>query len=383
MKKRRKKDALQIGKLVTVAIHTYEKAQILQSILDSGGIMSQIQEVNLIEPSLSGNFRVRINEVDLPDALRIIEQVDFRSNIRECDEEVVSKSDEIVIPIDFSDYTLKACEFGFKLAYDLKCSVRLIHVFFTPFYPAAAPFSDSFTIHATDKDFYHDVRAKTEGEMKSLASKIDKAIEDGAFPRVRYFSSLIEGLAEDEIISYSKKIRPTAIVMGTRGKSAKELDLLGSVTAEVMDGCRTPIFAIPEDAKVSSPAEIKRIVFLTNFQEREFKALDIMMNFLKSYRVELFLAHIAKKEDIWNEIKLAGLKNHLSELYPNLVAGFKLIDQSESLEETVEKYVMENSIDLISLSSSRRNIFARMFNPGIARKMLFHSDTPLLVIKGM
>jgi nucleotide-binding universal stress UspA family protein len=60
-----------------------------------------------------------------------------------------------------------------------------------------------------------------------------------------------------------------------------------------------------------------------------------------------------------------------------------LIDQTERLESTLEKYVKENNIDMISLSSSRRNIFARMFNPGIARKMLFHSNTPILVIKGM
>jgi nucleotide-binding universal stress UspA family protein len=53
------------------------------------------------------------------------------------------------------------------------------------------------------------------------------------------------------------------------------------------------------------------------------------------------------------------------------------------MEESLEKFVAQNKIDLISLSSSRRNIFARMFNPGIARRMLFHSDTPLLVIKGM
>jgi nucleotide-binding universal stress UspA family protein len=53
------------------------------------------------------------------------------------------------------------------------------------------------------------------------------------------------------------------------------------------------------------------------------------------------------------------------------------------MEEALDKLVEELKIDMISLSSSRRNIFARMFNPGIARRMLFHSDTPLLVIKGM
>ncbi len=127
---------------------------------------------------------------------------------------------------------------------------------------------------------------------------------------------------------------------------------------------------------------MKTIVFLTNFREREFKAFDIMMKFLKLYPVKVYLAHIAKKEDIWNEIKLSGIQKRFSEIYPQLQTEYKLIDQSEGLEVTLDKFVEDNKIDMISLSSSRRNIFARMFNPGIARRMLFHSDTPLLVIKG-
>ena len=51
------------------------------------------------------------------------------------------------------------------------------------------------------------------------------------------------------------------------------------------------------------------------------------------------------------------------------------------LPEALEKFVNENTIDMISLSSSPRSIFARMFNPGIARRMLFHTNTPILVIK--
>src|SRR5690606_39949146 len=72
---------------------------------------------------------------------------------------------------------------------------------------------------------------------------------NGKFPKVSFTYTLVEGLPEEEIISYSKKIKPTAIAMGTRGKNAKDLDLIGSVTAEVMDGCRTPIFAVPEDSR--------------------------------------------------------------------------------------------------------------------------------------
>lgn len=76
------------------------------------------------------------------------------------------------------------------------------------------------------------------------------------------------------------------------------------------------------------------------------------------------------------------MQKYLTESNPRLQTEYKLIDQSESLEVSLEKFVDENNIDMISLSSSRRNLFARMFNPGIARRMLFHSDTPILVVKG-
>lgn len=382
MQKDKKRNQLNDDKLVTVAIHTYEKAQILKTILESEGIESVIHGINLIEPSIPGSVRVRIKESDLQRALRIIEQVDFTSKVSE-EEDLEDSNNEILIPVDFSDYTLLTCEFGFKLAKDLNCKVKLMHAFFTPFYPAAVPFSDAFTLPATDKDIYKDVRTKTEEEMNDLIQKIDSFIESGVFPKVSYTSTLTEGLPEEEIISYSKKMKPVAIVMGTKGRNAKELDLIGSVTAEVMDGCKTPIFAVPEDAKARNISDIKRMVFLTNFQEREFKAFDIMMKFIKPYPVKLFLAHIAKKEDVWNEIKLSGLQKYISEEYPQLETEYRLIDQTESLEESLEKFIEDNNIDMISLSSSRRNLFARMFNPGIARRMLFHSDTPILVIKGL
>lgn len=377
-----KKDSSQYDdKLVTVAIHTYEKAHILKSILESEGIPAVMHAINLIDPVMPGNVRVRINESDLPKALQIIEEVDFTSDVDEKKKKEIRK--EILIPVDFSDYSLVACEFGFKLAHDLDCKVKLLHAFFTPFYPSSVPFGDTFTLQTTDKDLFQDIRNRTEREMQNLVEKVENRIASGAIPEVSYKTVLVEGLPEEEIIIYSKKMKPTAIVMGTRGKNAKELDLIGSVTAEVMEGCRTPVFAIPEGAKIRSLSEMKTIVFLTNFQEREFKAFELMMKFLQPYPVKVYLAHIAKKEDVWNEIKLSGVQKRFSELYPHLQIEYKLIDQNESLEVTLEKFAETLDVDMISLSSSRRNIFARIFNPGIARRMIFHSDTPLLVIKGI
>ena len=371
-------------KLVTVAIHSYEKGVILKSILESEGIPAVIHGVSIIQPTAPGNVRIRINESDLPRALTIIEQVDFTSHVEsEEDIESVKLKNEILIPVDFSNYTMRTCEFGFNLANDINCKVMLLHSFYTPSYPMAVPFGDAFAIQTSDRDYYKDIKEKMESEMKSLIDKIKAKISNNEIPDVEFSHILLEGLPEEEIISYSKKQRPRAIVMGTRGSNAKDLDLIGSVTAEVIDGSRTPIFAIPENSKDMDIATIKNIGFLTNFREREFKAFDIMMNFFNPYPVTIHLAHMTRKGDVWDEIKLSGTQKYLKEQYPDLDIKFQLLDRNKQLEMVLEDFVKESDIDLIAMSSSRRGLFTRIFNPGIARRMLFHSDTPLLVVKGL
>ena len=76
------------------------------------------------------------------------------------------------------------------------------------------------------------------------------------------------------------------------------------------------------------------------------------------------------------------MKNYLKEKYALLDIHYKLLDSAnDRLEVAIDNFVKENQIDMISMSSSRRNIFARMFNPGLARRVIFHSKTPLLVLK--
>ena len=60
-------------KVVTLAILTYAKAQILKNVLENEGIETYIHNVNQIQPVVSSGVRVRIKESDLPHALKITE----------------------------------------------------------------------------------------------------------------------------------------------------------------------------------------------------------------------------------------------------------------------------------------------------------------------
>ena len=95
--------------LVTLAIHTYEKAQILKTLLESEGIATYIHNVNQIQPVISAGVRIRIKESDLPRALRLIEDTQWLNEDEA--KEVLGRENlkKVLIPVDFSDYSIKAC----------------------------------------------------------------------------------------------------------------------------------------------------------------------------------------------------------------------------------------------------------------------------------
>ena len=375
-------------KLVTLAILTYTKAQILKNVLENEGIETYIHNVNQIQPVVSSGARLRIKESDLPRALKITESSVWlaESIVGEKTPKVEDDNDsrKILIPVDFSNYSIKACEFGFNFAKAYGAEVLLLHVYFTPIYASSLPYGDVFNYQISDEETVKTILQKVHSDLNALADKIKEKIASGEFPDVKYTCVLREGIPEEEILRYSKEQRPRIIIMGTRGKSQKDIDLIGSVTAEVIERSRTAVLAIPENTPFKQFSEAKRIAFITNFDQRDLIAFEAFFNTWKSFHFSVSLIHLtdAKEvKDTWNEIKLAGIKEYFQKQYPELEIHYDVVKNDDFLK-SFDEYIKTNKIDIITLTSYKRNIFARLFNPSIARKMIFHSDTPLLVING-
>lgn len=367
-------------KLVTLAIHTYEKAQILKTILETEGIEVYIHNVNQIQPIISAGVRVRIKESDLPHALRIIEDSLWLSEEKE-QEGSVSQSREkrILIPVDFSDYSIKACEIGINYANRIEAQVMFLHVYFAPYIPSTIPLGDTLTYQEGEETVQSVLKHAT-ADMEAFCAAIDKKMQSGELPKVEYHYELREGLPEEEIIGFCREYHPSLIVMGTRGKSQKDFDLIGSVTGEVIEVNRVPVLAIPEDVPFDDFTNVKEIAFATSFNRRDLLAFDEFMGIIKPYGdVHIHLFNISTSRDEWNEIRLAGINDYFKRQYPEAQITHTVLADGDLLL-AVEKFVREEQIDVIALSTYRRNVLARMFNPSIARKMLFHTHTPLLVM---
>lgn len=367
-------------KLVTLAIHTNEKAQILTKVLQKEGIDVFVSEVE--SPNISEGVRIRINEIDLPKALNVVES----RHLFSYDEEETYRIDDgrrrILVPVDFSDYSMKACAIAFNMAKELDAKVKILHVYFNPYYPTALPMSETFAYQGKEEKEFQNIINKVKKNIQVLCNTIDEKVASGELPPINYSYVLREGLPEEEIVSFTKEYKPALIIMGTRGIDQKDADLIGSVTAEVIEMTQIPLITVPEKTKFTDLKNVKHIAFLTNFSQRDLVSFDLMSKLIAPYDMKISLTHIAvKKWDRWDEIKMEGIKSYFSKQYPSLRFDYQLIEADDMLT-SLDEYIKNSKIEILALTTSKRNIFARMFSPSISRKMLFHSDTPLLVLRG-
>ena len=286
----------------------------------------------------------------------------------------------ILIPVDFSEYSLYACELGFNYAHNIGAQIDILHAFYTfqlPISPIPLALGEHSPI-INEVEFVQ-IQEKEQEDLDKFVASIKEKISTGQWPDVPYRCFLKNGLPEEEIISYSNETMPEMIIMGTRGKSRKDADLIGSVTAEVIEKVKVPLFAIPENTPFRNLSQVKKVAFGTSFEEKDLVAFDNLFRLLKSYPIEYYLFHLTHHSNVWNEIKLAGIKEYFQKQYPDTSIHYQIVN-TDDLEENIEKFVREESIDIISLATYKRNFFARIFSPGIARKMLFHTDTPLMAL---
>lgn len=367
-------------KLVTLAILTFEKAQILKTLLESDEIEVYIHNVNQIQPVISAGVRVRIKESDLTKALRLLEDSRWLNDDVESSKEDENKS-RILIPIDFSDYSMKTCEIGFNYANKIKSEVDLLHTYFTPYYPSSIPMGDAAYGYdeIDEEETIHSILKENKREMSFFCKELDDKMEKGELPKIHYNCIFREGIAEEEILEYSKESNPSLIIMGTRGKHQKEIDMIGSVTGEVIEHNKKPVLTIPQNVPFDNFDSIKEIAFATSFNQRDIIAFDEFMELVKPFNFNIHLINVSTSKDQWNEIRLSGMNNYFKKQYPEANITSTVLDDGDLLT-SIEKFVKTNNIQMIALCSRRRNILARIFTPSVAHKMFIHTDIPLLIM---
>lgn len=369
-------------RLITVAIHTCERAIELKNLLEGEGIPVVLQNVNLETPVISSGMRVRIPESDLPLALRIIENTEiFKAN----EAEGTSKNHPILVPVDFSEYSLKAVCVAFGIANMHGDDIVLLHSYIDPYIGSNAQLSDALTFDLTaESEERRQIEQTAKTQMSHFSKRIRQLIKEGTIPPVKFSTLIVEGVPEDIIEDYSKTTAPYMIVMGTRGVERKTSEMIGSVAAEVLVKCRVTVLSVPEPFDIGKGYKPQNVLFVSNLDQGDILALDTTNRIFEHTQANVFVVDAMGKRRIYDrntKANIKGLLNYCQNTFPR----FKFTEAGVMIEKDLTgllNFIKEKKIDLIVIPNKRRKtLLGRLFNPGLVQRLIMSADLPMLVIR--
>ncbi len=286
----------------------------------------------------------------------------------------------ILIPIDFSDKSLTACRVGFELAERLSSYPVLLHTYTLPYIDSSFVKADYITSEADDDIFPSDkITAAEASALKAFEVKLRKKQKEGCLPCGLFTSELLPGVPEDVIREYARTKSPKMIVMATRSRHRKEEEMIGSVTAEVLDSCRVPLFTVPEDCQFRSIREIRRLAFFCNLDSHDSASLESLLSLFDYPEVEITLIPVSDKPLAAVSAHCEALLGKVRDKYPSVKFTMHCVAQA-SFKEDFRIFADAAGLELLIVQNKKKNIFARLLNPGIAHILFYDREMPMIVI---
>lgn len=387
------------GKL-TIALHTDAHAQRLARLLEKEGIKVTITPVTLKTKFSEMPVAMEIDVNDMGAALRIIENLEiFRLDGEEDVPSAKSRKSAkdlfkakkpapknnkpvIVLPVDFSDYSFLAARFAFPLAKKHNARIVLVHAYVIPSRTDNLSFTpETLAFEPQDMELDITLEETAKEQMKNFTARLRDYIKDGIIPPVKFDVEILEGLPETVINDYARDTEPMLIVMGTRGANKKERELVGSITAEVLDTVRFPVFTVPETSK-NSLASLRQVAFFCNLDNDDITALNTLSRIFPDEQFHITFYHISSRKDklmLYSpDSSLKKLTTYCRTKFAGYTFDAKELDTNDAKKLFRERKLAD--VSFIVIPNKRRHALARLFNPGLAHRLLFHVDIPMMVV---
>lgn len=272
---------------------------------------------------------------------------------------------KLLIPIDFSETSEAAIDFGLQLAEKCDYQVLLHHsVDFLNTYETMymdSPHIQSFTDQVID-----DMEVKLENTYR-------KCRKDG----LTIIKHLTTGSLIQDIRKLATEEQVDLVVMGTKGASGLKEFFVGSNTEKVVRLLDCPVISVPGLTKLS---DVRRILVPVDVNE-------IRPSFLReiSRLQQLFSASV---EFVWvktpHNIENVEL---VEEEFNNLLGEYEIASSSFSIVKNVFpqdgllEYASNNETDMIAMATHSRRGIAHWFSGSLTEDVINHSPVPLWSLK--
>ena len=286
---------------------------------------------------------------------------------------------KILLPVDFSEGTLKACHYAFQLcATPVGSQLLLIHCFQDYLADAdtdtAPPLTQTPSAAITENVIYRNETDAFE-QLEALYKHLQNALP--ANSNIYLERKMIHGSPEDCIPEQVKEFQADLLVMHTDGKSGLGRSVFGTVTTKMVEAVKIPVLTIPLHYKGTS---INRVLYATDFDEADSTAIQKLQQLLQPANPAVSCVHISDETQAKDQAQLEQLQQRLQQAHGKPIQFVLLA--GHDVAESLLQFVQDEQIDLVSLASREHSTWDKLFNQSLAKKLVLESQIPLLIFHG-
>lgn len=265
---------------------------------------------------------------------------------------------KIIVPIDFSDNSIKALEFAISLATKKQGKITLVHVV-----EVVYDFASQASL-ALDALF-------TDGEnlLKKILTKYSAA-------EVPMDYQILEGNPAISVARIAEEQEATLIVMGTQGASGIKKALIGTTTVSLIREAKCPILVVPAQANV---AEIKKVTLALEFANHEEKFIDWIVDMSKRWELGLEILHVRSDQSFKEELAIHGIEFYLQKKFPGLLTRIHTF-YAENAAAGLDLYMQEHDNMILVMCHAHRNLWDQIMKKSQSIQMAYHTHIPLLIL---
>jgi nucleotide-binding universal stress UspA family protein len=181
---------------------------------------------------------------------------------------------KIIVPVDFSEPSKKAANYGLSLALEFDARLVLAHIA-----PYDGPAYEAAKVHL----------------LELIPSEYRE--------RLDYEIIVKAGDVRQELLGIIEEKEIDLVVMGSRGRSYFERLLLGSVTERMLRKLHVPILTVSHldpgrEIHIPRPVPLHRILYATDLAEGTETGLEFSVRLAKGLDAHLTVVHVIQAADV-------------------------------------------------------------------------------------
>jgi len=268
----------------------------------------------------------------------------------------------ILVPTDFSDYSLYALKVAASIAKKIEAELVLVHSYVMP----SKSFNNAY--------FYKDLNK----ELKRMLNKqMDELLHNECLKDIPVQKHALSNLKLWEIAIDNRYKDVDLIVMGSHGNGGFNELFIGSNTEKIVRLAGSPVLIIKQEYTDFS---IKKMVFASNFFEESYTVFEKIKFFAELYDAHIELLKVISPKDFESTPVSLKLMEDFAEKFNLSNFSFNIYN-SRSIEKGITDFSDEIKADLIAIETHGRTGIAHLINGSLAEDVVKHEARPVLSVK--